>query len=96
MVQLTSEAALLLNEVKKAYKIPNDHGLRFFEEAEDGQEPEVRLTFVDAPAPSDIVEEQEKHKLFVAPEVKDRLEGASLEAKAGERPVILIKYPDDE
>jgi hypothetical protein len=96
MVQLTAEAAEVLDQVKKTYEIPPSHGLRFFrEEYDGGQVPEVSIMFVPRPEQGDAVTTVRNTRMFVAPEVEDRLEGASLEAKAGDRPIIAIKYPDD-
>jgi Fe-S cluster assembly iron-binding protein IscA len=97
MVEVSQEAATVLKEVRKAYKIPGSAGLRFYADEESEAPPEqaeVMVTFADTPAEDDQIVEEGDTTLFIAPEVADRLEGASLSARAGPRPVLKIEYAD--
>jgi hypothetical protein len=101
MVEVSGQVAELLKEVRRAYKIQPSAGLRFYgaspdgsEEQEEQEEQEVMVTFCEEPLQGDEVIEQRNTKLFIAPEVADRLEGASLNAKPGPRPVLTVEYAD--
>ena len=82
----------MLDEVRRAYKIPRSYGLRLYGEPTEQGEYEVMVTFCEAPSSGDEVIEQRNTKVFVAPEVADRLQGASLQTKQGPRPIITINY----
>ena len=94
MVEVSQQADVLLDEVRRAYKIPSSHGLRLYGEPTEQGDYEVMVSFCEAPSSGDEVIEQRNTKVFVAPEVADRLKGASLQAKPGPRPIIAIEYAD--
>jgi Fe-S cluster assembly iron-binding protein IscA len=94
MVEVSQQADVVLDEVRKAYKIPSSYGLRLYGEPTEEGDHNIVVSFCEAPAPGDEVIEEFKTKIFVAPEVADRLQGASLQAKPGPRPVIAIEYAD--
>ena len=95
MVEISAQVADLLDEVRRAYKVPRSAGLRFYGASPEGSaQQDVMVMFCEAPSEGDEVIEQNNTKLFIAPEVADRLEGASLNAKPGPRPVMTIEYAD--
>ena len=95
MVEVSAQVAELLKEVRRAYKVPRSAGLRFYGASPgESEEQEVMVTFCEEPAQGDEVIEERNTKLFIAPEVADRLEGASLNAKPGPRPTLTIEYAD--
>jgi Fe-S cluster assembly iron-binding protein IscA len=84
MLQITSRAALALNEQKSHRGIPDSFGLRVQQDRSDSTAG-LRLEFTEAPVPGDEVGESEGVRVFVAPEVAEVLAGQAIDASEDSR-----------
>jgi len=75
MLTITQEAAELLSESRQSVGAPDSYGVRFFAEGPA----QLAIAFVPEAQPGDQVTEQEGVTAFVAPEVSEALDEATLD-----------------
>lgn len=95
MLQLTRTAAMALDEVRRQQQIPADYGVRLSGSPTPEGELGLQITFAEAPADTDEVDEQFGTKVFVAQEVVEPLSDVVLDATTavssdGEGPAQLL------
>ena len=80
MLTITHEAATFIANERTSAGSPETYGVRFFARIPgEGAPPQLAMSFVPEAATGDQVTEQEGIKAFVAPEVSDVLEEATLD-----------------
>ena len=79
MFQLTTNAALTIDETRRQSQIPTSYGVRLSERRSPSGDLGLQITFVEAPAPSDTVTEQHGTHLFIAEEVAGPLSEIALD-----------------
>jgi len=97
MLNVTPRAATLLEAARTESGVPKSHGIRFFAQAKDGQEPRLAIGFAPEPGPSDTVNEHGDLKTFVAPEVTEALADVTLDARPsnGHEELVLVHAETD-
>lgn len=75
MLTITQKAAELLSESRQSVGAPDSYGVRFFAEGPA----QLAIAFVPEAQPGDQVAEQEGVTAFVAPEVSEALDEATLD-----------------
>ena len=80
MLQLTSNAALTIDEARRQSQIPTNYGVRLSSGRGPSGEVGLQIAFVQAPAPSDTVAEQHGTQLFIAEDVAGPLSDSVLDA----------------
>jgi Fe-S cluster assembly iron-binding protein IscA len=95
MLQMTTRAAALLNQIRSTSDIPVDAGVRVYAEQATGDQVSIGVGFIDNPMPGDQVIEQEGVKLFVAPEVAAPLDNTIIDVTRdnGESQLIFTPQP---
>lgn len=81
MVEITPEAADLLNEVRVAEGVPETFALRFSSQPDANGEPAVGIGLASAPEVTDEVVRTPTMPVYVAPEVAGELENAVLDVE---------------
>ncbi len=96
MLNVTPRAATLLEAARTESGVPKSHGVRFFAQAKEGQEPTLAIGFASEPGPSDTVSEHGDLKTFVAPEVTEALADVTLDARPsnGHEELVLV-HPEN-
>ena len=79
MFQLTSNAAMTIDEARRQRPIPTNYGVRLSGQPSASGELGLQITFVEAPAPSDTVAEQHGTHLFIAEELAGPLSDTTLD-----------------
>ena len=79
MFQLTSNAALTIDEARRQRQVPDTYGVRLSGQQAASGELGLQITFVEAPAPSDTVAEQHGTQLFIAEELTGPLADTALD-----------------
>jgi Fe-S cluster assembly iron-binding protein IscA len=95
MLQVTAEAAELINEVRREQAIPETHGLRIYGRP-TGEGLALNVEFTESPEEGDQITEQQGTQLFVAPEVAEPLSDAFIdveEKEEGSRLVLRSPQP---
>jgi len=81
MLTITENAAALLTNQRAELGAPDSYGVRLSAPSPEADElAELVVAFVPEPTPGDEVTEQEGLRAFVAPEVSEQLEDATLDA----------------
>lgn len=93
MLQMTTRAAALLNQIRSTSDIPVDAGVRVYAEEGTGDRVSIGVGFIDNPMPGDQVIEQEGVKLFVAPEVAAPLDNTIIDVTRDNGESQLIFTP---
>lgn len=84
MLTITQKAAEVLVESRQSIGAPDSYGVRLFAASSAGVEtPTLALSFVPEAQPGDQVTEQEGLTAYVAPELSEALDDATLDV-AGE------------
>ncbi len=94
MLTITQNAATLLANERAEIGAPNSYGVRLSApNTMEGGENELVIDFVPGPRPTDEVTEQAGLRAFVAPEVSQQLEGATLDATPtnGAPPELVLR-----
>ena len=79
MFQLTSNAAMTIDEARRQRQIPTNYGVRLSGQQSSSGQLGLQITFVEAPAPSDTVAEQHGTQLFIAEELAAPLSDTTLD-----------------
>jgi Fe-S cluster assembly iron-binding protein IscA len=80
MLTITHEAATSIAQERTTSGSPDSYGVRFFARSlGEGAAPQLAMSFVPEAALGDEVTEQEGITAFVAPEVSDALDEATLD-----------------
>jgi Fe-S cluster assembly iron-binding protein IscA len=91
MLTITKDAATVLTQNRETAGAPDSFGVRFFAATPPGGgEPAVAIAFVPEAEPGDDVTEQEGVTAYLAPEVSDALDEATLDASPGNGGTELI------
>jgi Fe-S cluster assembly iron-binding protein IscA len=80
MLTITHDAAALLANQRAEMGAPDSYGVRLSAPRPEAGEAELVIAFTPGPSPGDQVTEQEGLRAFLAPEVSEQLEGATLDA----------------
>jgi Fe-S cluster assembly iron-binding protein IscA len=81
MLTITHDAAALLANQRAQMGAPESYGVRLSAPQADAiGEADLVIAFAPGPSPGDQVTEQEGLRAFVAPEISERLEDATLDA----------------
>jgi Fe-S cluster assembly iron-binding protein IscA len=97
VLEITPDAATLLNEIRRGQEVPEDYGLRVFPESADPGQLTIGLGFTDEPAPGDQVTEQDGMRVFVAQELAAPLGDTAIDVTgAGNGAERLVFRPKDE
>jgi Fe-S cluster assembly iron-binding protein IscA len=81
MLRITQPAATLLSQARAESGAAEGSGVRFFAQAVNEANTEIRLNFVPQPAEGDQVSKQEGLPVYVAAEVAEPLKEAVVDAK---------------
>jgi Fe-S cluster assembly iron-binding protein IscA len=91
MLTITKDAATVLTQSRESAGAPDSFGVRFFAATPPGgNEPGVAIAFVPEAEPGDQVTEQEGVTAYLAPEVSEALEEATLDATPEDGHVELV------
>lgn len=96
MLQMTTRAAELLNQIRSSSEIPNDAGVRVYAEQATDDQVSIGVGFIDNPMPGDQVTEQEGVRLFVAPEVAGPLDRTMIDVAAEDGETQLVFCPQEQ
>lgn len=92
MLTITPKAAELLVESRQSVGAPDSYGVRVFDATPPGADkPSLAISFVAEAEPGDQVTEQEGVTAYVAPELSEVLDAATLDVSAedGARELVL-------
>lgn len=81
MLQLTAAAAAQVSALRQERGLPEDAGLRVFEQAKTNGEMSFGLAFAAAPVQGDEISELDGVRVFVAPELALPLAEAALDSE---------------
>jgi len=93
-MQITSNAAVLLREVRRAVDAPETYGVRVYAETSDEKGMTVGLGFSEGPSAGDEVSEQQGLPLFVASELAAPLANAIIDTEQQEGEPALVIRPE--
>lgn len=91
MLQVSQDAARLLDQTRSNQGIPENYGVRVFGQSDPQGRVQVHLAFTEQPEDGDHVIEQSGTEVYVAPEVAEPLEGAliDVEEQAGSSELVI-------
>jgi len=98
MLTITQKAAEVLAESRQSAGAPDSYGVRLFAAMPpEGGSPSLALAFVAAAEPGDHVTQQEGVTAYVAPEVSEALDDATLDVSTddGAQQLVLSRQGDD-
>ncbi|MGI8829765.1 MAG: HesB/IscA family protein [Candidatus Limnocylindria bacterium] len=96
MLEITQKAAALLTELRNGQDVPEEFGLRVYPETSQPGEVTIGLGFTDTPADGDQVTEKDGLKVFVAPELAEPLEAATIDVAQEDGASQLVFRPQAE
>lgn len=97
MLEVTSGAVALLNEIRREQSVPEEHGLRVFPEMTQPGEVAIGLGFTESPTPGDQVTEKDGLRVFVAQELASPLQDAAIDVtqEGGASQLVFRPQGDD-
>jgi Fe-S cluster assembly iron-binding protein IscA len=91
MLTITQKAAEMLAEARQSTGAPDSYGVRLFAAMPpEGGEPSLAIAFVPDAEPGDKVTEHEGLTAYVAPEVSDALDDATLDVSGADDAEALV------
>jgi Fe-S cluster assembly iron-binding protein IscA len=99
MLTITQKAAELLVESRQTAGAPETYGVRLFVAMPtEGGSPSLAIAFVPEAEPGDKVTEQEGVTAYVAPEVSEALDDATLDVSGGDgtEQLVLTRESDEQ
>ena len=91
MLQITSQAAALLQRQRAEAGLPEHFGIRIYAEASrNGTGPRLCFAFGEDPVDGDQVTESEGTRVFISPQVAHRVDGMVIDAEQSPKGAHLV------